>query len=238
MQRAFTDALAHTVMPDHLHLGAPPGGEERFERVLRGFGRRYGVRWDVLPPEPANTAAILGRQIRYILRNPVAAGLVGDVWEWPWSTLRDLAGVVADPWTGVRRVARLCGQIPRTLLQFVTTVDGRAAEPLVRPAADTIVASFDACRAAAAAALRCTLADTASYPRARAVAVQLAYRIGSPKGIDLAASLGCSVSTVERDRHRADPAVDVALRCLADRRLRISDVRCPGAGVPFHSGPR
>jgi hypothetical protein len=189
------------------------------------------VRWDVLPPEPANTAVIVGRQIRYILRNPVAAGLVNDAWEWPWSTLRDLAGVVADPWTRVRRVARLCRQTPRALLDFVTTADGEAAAPLVRPADGLLVASFDACRAAAAAALRCPIADTATHPRARAVAVQLAYRIGSPRGIDLAASLGCSVSTVERDRRRTDPAVDVALRCLVDPRLRIPDVslqRRPG----------
>jgi hypothetical protein len=232
MQEAFVDALAFAVMPDHLHLDAPPGGASRFSRVLRGFARRYGVRWDVLPPEPANSPAILGRQVRYGLRNPVMAGLVNDVWEWPWSTLRDLAGVVAKPWTSVRRVARLCGQAPREFFRFVSAVEGKPAAPLASPSDAMIVAPFDACRAATAAALRCTVADTATCPRARAVAVQLAHRIGSPTAADLAAQLGCSVRTVERARHPGDPAVDAALRCVADPRLRISDVPPRGIGPP------
>jgi hypothetical protein len=224
VREAFPDAIASTVMPDHLHLGAPPEGAGRFERVLRGFGRRYGVRWKVLPPEPANSAAILARQVRYVFRNPVMAGLVDDVWEWPWSTLRDLAGVVADPWTQLRRVARMCGQPPQRLLQFVTSVEGRAAPPLARPREGMMVASFDACRAAAAAALRCTFAETATQPRARAVVLQLAYRLGSPSKTEVAAELGCSVRTVQRALEHPDPAVDVALKCLADPRLQISDV--------------
>lgn len=75
----------------------PPGGAERFERVLRHFTARHGVRFDVLEPAPAYSPAILPRKIRYVHRNPVLERLVDDPWTWPWSTLRDLGGAGADP---------------------------------------------------------------------------------------------------------------------------------------------
>jgi hypothetical protein len=43
---------------------------------------------------------------------------------WPWSTLRDLAGAVVDPWTQPARVAKAVGRREGRLLESVTSRDG------------------------------------------------------------------------------------------------------------------
>ena len=58
--------------------------------MLTGYTVRFGVRFDVLAPQPAASDPIAFRMLRYVLLNPVRDGLVVDPWCWPWSTLRDL----------------------------------------------------------------------------------------------------------------------------------------------------
>lgn len=96
LRRALPDALSCVLMREHLHLTAPPGRGEPLRFVLIGYRRKFGVALDLLEPEPANSAAILFRQIRYGYFNPRREGLVTDPWSWRWSTLRDLGGA-CDP---------------------------------------------------------------------------------------------------------------------------------------------
>lgn len=80
LRAGFPDALSCALMPDHVHLVAPPGGQTRFVRVLPMFSARFGVRFDVIV-EIANTADIAARMIRYGFHNPVRDALVADPYE-------------------------------------------------------------------------------------------------------------------------------------------------------------
>ncbi len=104
LRAGFPDALSCELMPDHIHLVAPPGRRTRFVRVLAMFTARFGVRFDVLV-EIANTADIAARMIRYGFHNPVRDALVSDPYAWRWSTLRDLVGATHPIWTPLQRVA-------------------------------------------------------------------------------------------------------------------------------------
>src|SRR5262245_20889624 len=76
LQAGFRDAFSCELMPDHVHLVAPPGGHARFVRILAMFTALFGVRFDVIV-ETANNADIATRMIRYGFHNPVKDALVG-----------------------------------------------------------------------------------------------------------------------------------------------------------------
>jgi putative transposase len=100
------DLVAHTIMPNHVHLVIQLGGEsdgpiERnsipLYRILQSIKRytarranqilcRVGQFWQ---PESYDhvirNGEELERTIDYILHNPVKAGLVRRIEEWPWS---------------------------------------------------------------------------------------------------------------------------------------------------------
>ena len=101
-------------MPDHIHMLLPAGTDaQKLQRILVQHGRIFGTRWST-HQQPATTAKIMWRIVRYILWNPVRANLVEDPWSWPWSTLRDLGGVIVQPWTiePIRQLARRVGVAP------------------------------------------------------------------------------------------------------------------------------
>ncbi len=47
--------------------------------------------------DPIRTDAALINAVRYIERNPVAAGLVASPQDWPWSSAREHMAEVAEP---------------------------------------------------------------------------------------------------------------------------------------------
>ena len=212
------DALACLLMPDHLHVFVPPGLRAVLVHVLAAFTTRFRVRFEVLDPQPANSAEIAHRMIRYLLLNPVRDRLVDDPWRWRWSTLHDLAGAAHPIWTPAQRVADTL-EIPldRLLRALTRTADARFAEP---PPLTTIVASLAGIRAGVCAALRIEDAALPEHALARMLVVQAARAITKIDADVLAADLATSRRTIFRDR--ASPrhaALDAVLRCLADARL-------------------
>jgi hypothetical protein len=205
-------------MPDHIHLVAPPGMRARVIRVLAAFAARFGVRFDVLPAQPAASEAIAMRMLRYVFFNPVREGLVDDPWMWRWSTLRDLGGAVHEPWTPADRLARRLRKSPKTLLSAVTTTADHRPSPPGPP--DVDVASVDAIRRAVAAALRIDSSDVITSRPGRRLTVQACYALGSPRTHTLAQRLHLADRTIRGLRTPQHPALPTVLLCLSDPRLR------------------
>jgi hypothetical protein len=237
LQRALVCVLSCVLMPDHLHLMAAPGQWGTLRRVLNGFTCRFGVRLDLMAPEPAHTVQIAGRQMRYGFFNPPRAGLVEDPWCWPLSTLRDLAGAAYPCWTPLAQVAAQLGTTPTRALAALTTTADRRVQPLAvgRP----VVAALDTVQAAITSALRFDPRASLERPLGRTLAVQTLIELGIPSGDGLAQLVGCSPSTVRRIRAPRHPGLDAVLRCLGDERLRHvpggrqgPDSRAPNARYP------
>lgn len=221
LRLALVCVFSCVLMPDHLHLVVGPGQSRRLRRVLNGFTCRFGVRFDVLEPEPANSFAIAGRQMRYGFFNPVRSGLVDDPWRWTFSTLRDLGGAAYPVWTPLPEVsARLDLPPDRALRGLTVTADTRP------PALATelpAVATMSAVQAALTSALRFDPRVRLDHPLGRALTIQTLLELGVPSGHGLAQRVGCSTATVRRHRSRRHPAVGAVLRCcLADPRLHTS----------------
>jgi putative transposase len=71
------------------------GFNARHQRINHLFGRRF---WS----EHINTEAYLFEAIRYVIQNPVRAGLCGSCEEWPWSSYRATIGLArAHPFLAV-----------------------------------------------------------------------------------------------------------------------------------------
>ena len=217
LRAGFPEAFSLVLMPDHMHLVAPPGGHARFVRVLAMFAARFGVRFDVIV-ERANTAEIAMRMMRYGFHNPVRDGLVGDPYAWRWSTLRDLVGAAHPIWTHGPRIARVLGVKEGQLVQRVTHIgDLRPRRPeLVPPAA----VGLSALRDATAAALRMDDVGLTTNVLARQLVVQAAYDVGIPDAAQLSAAVGSSRRTIRRVRAQRHPALPAVLLCLGDPRLR------------------
>ena len=118
--RAFLDLLAtaktkHPVkvfgfclMPNHFHLVLQPATDgalspfmqwwltshvRRYHRHYRSHGHVWQGRFKSFPiQQDAHLLTVL----RYVLRNPVRAGLVERCEQWPWSSVRH--GHLTDPW--------------------------------------------------------------------------------------------------------------------------------------------
>lgn len=226
LRAAFPHAFALCLMPDHLHLLVPGGADQDLlRRVLAHHGRVFGTTWSI-HAERSSTEAIVWRTIRYIFLNPVRAGYVDDPWWWPWSTLRDLGGLIADPWTidAVRSIARVPrGQVLPSLTRLQ---DGRA--PSIPAAAELEalpVTTLPSIACAAASALRLTPGDIRHRGAARDLFVHTALAC-NPNELERLAD-ACDVSTraIQRLRNKETvPGLRSALRCLQDPRLLAHDV--------------
>lgn len=99
---------AYVLMPNHVHLLMTPPDAVAIGRAMQAIGRRY-VRW--FNDRHARTGALFeGRYrstlveadryflacMRYIELNPVRAGIVQHPEQFPWSSFRHHAGVLAD----------------------------------------------------------------------------------------------------------------------------------------------
>lgn len=107
---------AYCLMGNHYHvlLETPYGNLVAGMRRLNGvysqfFNRRYGLVGHVLQGRYKSVIvdrdAYLLELARYIVLNPVRAGMVSDAKDWPWSSYRGTAGMVPPPhWLSVDAV--------------------------------------------------------------------------------------------------------------------------------------
>ena len=95
--------LAYCLMPNHFHLvveadvGAiSEGMRDLTGRYARRFHRRHGTRGHLFGGRFRAVPVLDDRQVaavlRYVEMNPVAAGLCGTAYDWPWSSCAALMG--------------------------------------------------------------------------------------------------------------------------------------------------
>ena len=101
--------LAWCLMTNHVHLVAIPRDESSLAKGIGGAhkcytrminfreewrGYLFQGRFFSCPIEPSRVLAV----VRYVLRNPVRAGMVSEAWIYPWSNARWLIGATySDP---------------------------------------------------------------------------------------------------------------------------------------------
>lgn len=110
LKKAFPEAGAAVLMPDHIHLVLPPMNEGVAQSSFRKFTGISGhlsktgrFEWQPIP-DPTRIADLkhLLRTLRYVALNPCRPpAIVGDPLEWRWSTYRELFGGSVAPWPGV-----------------------------------------------------------------------------------------------------------------------------------------
>lgn len=211
---ALPQALSLVFMPDHIHLMAGPGALPTTRRILAAFTARFGPRFDLCAPQPANSPAIATRQIRYGFLNPVRAQLVDDPYAWPWSTLRDLVGATAPIHTPLHPLARMLGQRPIPLLHALTQHPTPRCDLPETVPLNTLLHSV-------AAALRIPVHQVPTLRLGRRLTVQLAHALPhGPATPRLASALRVDPRTVRRLRTPLHPNLHAAKLCLADPRFR------------------
>jgi putative transposase len=130
--------LAFCLMTNHYHLllETPDGGLSGGMRELNGgYARRTNRRYaqdghlfrNRFGAETLEREEHLLEACRYIVLNPVRAGLCSDPADWPWSSYRACAGLEYAPhFLAVDRVLRLFGRSPaaarRAYRAFVAAV--------------------------------------------------------------------------------------------------------------------
>ena len=244
LRRAFPEAIAAVLMPDHVHLVTPALDVEAARRTLARLVGNLGrsrlapteLRWQrVDTPQPIADVPKLLRQLRYVALNPVRAGLAPDPLAWPWSTYRDVMGAICEPWVTDAKIACLVGR-PRAGFREVfhryVSADPAcrvAGPPGARPA--NAVELADAPLAwladAAAAATRGAPDDIRRRSSTRAVFLALA-RTGGHSPQRLAHASAITPSGVHARWSKATRPLDAALLCLGDTRLRIPSRRSDG----------
>jgi REP element-mobilizing transposase RayT len=113
--------LAYCQMNNHYHmvLRSRDGTLSRIMQWINGrygtyFNRQHDLTGHVLQgrfhAQLVDRESYLGELIRYVLLNPVRAGLVNAPSEWDWSSCQATLDLVAAPaWLDVRSVRRLYG---------------------------------------------------------------------------------------------------------------------------------
>ncbi|HVY63073.1 MAG TPA: hypothetical protein VHF22_15555, partial [Planctomycetota bacterium] len=130
--------LAYCLMDTHAHL-VSEGTREAVERSLRGamkaWARRFRERsgsvleWRGAPrAHEAEGAEGLASKIRYVHRNPLKAAIVDFAVEWPWSSLREFAGL---SFAGIANVERARRRVRGAGLDAAPPRSG--LDPLERP---------------------------------------------------------------------------------------------------------
>jgi putative transposase len=112
---------AYCLMPNHVHLllETPPNGLARGMQRLNGrYARRFNERHDrsghvfegPYHAEPVTRDEHLLETSRYVVLNPVRAGLCRDAVSWPWSSYRATAGVgESGAWLELSLIRELAG---------------------------------------------------------------------------------------------------------------------------------
>ena len=136
-----TRCLAWCLMDNHVHLILVPASDDGLRATLAEAHRRYsrGVnfregwrgylfqgRFASYPMDDAH----LMTAVRYVENNPVAAGMVAEAQDWPWSSARShLAGrrVEGDPLTDVDALGAHVGNWRALLRVGLEAMDDPAA---------------------------------------------------------------------------------------------------------------
>lgn len=99
---------AYVLMPNHVHLLASPVDDTGLGRMMQWIGRHYvpwfnrkygrsGTLWQGrFKASVVDADAYFLPCCRFIEMNPVRAGLVGNLADWPWSSYAHHAGIKAD----------------------------------------------------------------------------------------------------------------------------------------------
>ena len=232
LRRAFPDALAVTVMPDHVHVILLVTGVDaairRLRLALSGFARGMGHVWEpVPPPRVLPNVGKLRSDIRYVALNPCRRHYVSDPLIWPWSTHRDLMTCTANPWITPSRLAPL---VQRPARGFCASWHGYVSRdkdvdpdgtPVPVPAQGNAMpsTSLDAVARAAASAYRVRPDAIAQRGPKRDLFLALARHQGWPSGDALASAARVSTRTTRRV-HDVPPGTLLAgAMCLGDTRL-------------------
>jgi putative transposase len=112
------DVWAYCLMPNHVHLIAVPFSREGLARPLGEAHRLYAIQinrrqgwtghlWqERFSSFPIDETRLLGA-LRYVLLNPVRAGLAATAADWPFSSARAHLAGAPDQLVNVRPTARL-----------------------------------------------------------------------------------------------------------------------------------
>ena len=90
------------LMPDHLHMLVSFGRGPAITKIIAAWKRyaatKHGVVWqDGFFEHRLRAEESIEEKGRYILQNPVRAGLVCEAAEWPWVLMLDQGGGVISP---------------------------------------------------------------------------------------------------------------------------------------------
>jgi hypothetical protein len=233
MRRAFPDALAGTVMPDHVHLVAdeedPDGARRRLgttlSRATYGRGRRL---WLPVPEPDVVREPKLRRVVRYVALNPCRRGLADTPLEWVWNSHRDVMGAAVAPWVLAEELGRRLGyrrsDFRDSFHRYVSSDrsvrgDDGAAPRRSMPSEVARTSLLDI-EIAAAAALRGQPEDIRRRGLSRQLFVNLAWDQGWSDSAAIARRCETTTRAVQRCGLMVDrEAVEAAAVCLGDERL-------------------
>jgi REP element-mobilizing transposase RayT len=234
LKRAFPEAIAAVLMPNHIHVFAPAGSEHEARRMLRGVisalsrSRNPGSAngWDPVSSRGMFTEPQkIARHIRYIVLNPTRARLVACPLEWVWTTHRDVMGAVLDPWVTAARVATALGQSPTGFRarhhRYVSGDPSTKIESTPAPRAHHRDPTAFSQRDAMAAAIACVRGDARALERrgeARHQFLAFASAAGWPAKA-VAPTCALSPDAVRKYLRRGTSPSDAAWLCLGDQRL-------------------
>lgn len=99
---------AYCLMPNHVHLLLVPSDADGIPRTMHRVAQRFARRvnaargwsghlWEKRYYSAPMDEAHLRAAVRYVLSNPVRAGLADDLTEWPFSSARTHLGLVSQP---------------------------------------------------------------------------------------------------------------------------------------------
>ena len=222
--------LSYCLMDNHFHLlvRTPLANLPRgMQRINSGYAQAFNRRYERGGPlfqrryhaELVQRDAHLLEVLRYIALNPVRAGCCRDACEYAWSSHAAIAGVAPPP-------PYLAAGEVRELFEAATGSDGvRAYREFVSgdvedsPSSGPVVGDEEFVRAALRdvardpeiprrdwSAGRPPLADLFGQHRSGA-AMSFAYRVHGYTMANMAAHLGCHVSTVSRRLHAYERAM-------------------------------
>jgi hypothetical protein len=243
MQRRFPLAIAAVLMPTHTHILTPARCAEAARHRLamltgalsRSGGVRNAIRFEPIPPALLDDDPVkLARQTRYVALNPQRARLVDDPLDWTWSTHRDVVGAVARPWVTADRLAPALDRSPDGFAEwwhgYVGREDDADEDALWFPTAATPTLfakhSLDDVARAVAASMRANVSDIQKRGPVRSLFLVVAPLAGWRDSAVLASYCGITPRAVQKSFHRMPPvAIDAALLCLGDARLRCDPRR-------------
>lgn len=223
LRKAFPEARALCLMPNHVHLVTDvDGAAERLRAVMSGYARWRAHRrggeaacWGPVAVELLPDKVHLRRTTRYVLLNPCRGKLVADPLAWPLSIHRDLVGL-GDP-------ALRCRQ-PRAFHGYVSADPTVSLVGTPLPVLGGGSAPLGAVEDAVGAVLRMTPLEVREAPNARALFVRAAHvREGAADAI--AAHLGVTKRRVNQLLHppptraRLEPELEAVLRAVGDPRF-------------------